>query len=202
MGTPAMPGTGSQGRMLMLMLPVALVGVLLSIGFKNAVVDGLEHKGRVDMAVVAPDYEARDSGEARAIADFTLKDRTGAAVSLSAFAAADLLLINIWSSTCPACKEEVPSLVELDRRLPQLGKVVLLTIATDSGWEDVQSFFPQGTDLRVLFDPQEQVTKGIFGTQKFPETFVLDKQRRIRARFDGRRPWHSREMFDYLRLFL
>jgi peroxiredoxin len=188
--------------MLMLMLPVALVGVLLSIGFKNAVVDGLEHKGRVDMAVVAPDYEARDSGEARAIADFTLKDRTGAAVSLSAFAAADLLLINIWSSTCPACKEEVPSLVELDRRLPQLGKVVLLTIATDSGWEDVQSFFPQGTDLRVLFDPQEQVTKGIFGTQKFPETFVLDKQRRIRARFDGRRPWHSREMFDYLRLFL
>jgi hypothetical protein len=31
---------------------------------------------------------------------------------------------------------------------------------------------------------------------------VLDRQRRIRARFDGKRPWDSRLMTDYLGRFL
>jgi peroxiredoxin len=185
----------------LLLAPVVLLAAFFAVAFWGAAADGLEHKWRADLASVAPDYEERDPAKARQIENFSLKDRAGASVSLSQFAAADIIVVNIWSSTCPSCKKEVPSLVELDRRLPRVGKAVLLTIATDEGWDDVQSFFPQGTDLRILFDPQAQVTKGLFGTEKFPETFVLDKQRRVRARFDGPRDWHSQEMLDYLRTF-
>lgn len=184
------------------LLPVVISAAVIGLAFKDAAEDGLWHKVSSDMAAVAPDYEERDPSKARTIPDFILKDRSGAEISLSQFAAADLMLVNIWASTCPACKEEVPSLAEFDRRLSGLGRVVLLTIATDNGWADVQSFFPQGTQLRVLFDPETKVTKGLFGTEKFPETFLLDKQRRVRARFDGKRDWHMPEMLDYVATFL
>ena len=83
----------------------------------------------------------------------------------------------------------MPSLEEMDKRIGSIGRAALITITTDKGWRDVASIFSSGTDLRVLFDPEEKVTKGIFGTARFPETFVLDKQRRIRVRFVGPRNW-------------
>jgi len=90
----------------------------------------------------------------------------------------------------------------MDRQLASLGNIALLTIDVDEGWDDVAHYFPGGTDLRVLFDPEGKVSEGIFGTTLFPETFILDKSRRIRARFDGERQWHTREMFDYLDSYL
>jgi cytochrome c biogenesis protein CcmG/thiol:disulfide interchange protein DsbE len=175
--------------------------VFVFLSFKDAVKEGLAWKESSDWATIAPDFEALDPNTAKKIPDFSLKDRFGNEIRLSQFASADLLLVNLWSSTCPPCAREIPSLAEMDRRLPVLGKAVLVTITVDEKWEDVASFFPQGTDLRVLFDPEKKVVEGIFGTTKFPETFILDKERRIRARFDGIRNWHLEEMLDYIASF-
>lgn len=49
---------------------------------------------------------------------------------------------------------------------------------------------------------EDAVGRGVLGTRAYPETFVLDRRRRIRARFDGKRPWNSRQMLDYLSRFL
>lgn len=135
------------------------------------------------------------------IADFSLKDRHGKAVRLFDFSQADLLIINIWTTSCPVCEAELPSLEEMDRRLRGIGRIALLTMTTNASFDEVAHLFPRGTDLRILFDPEENVTKGIFGTSRFPETFILDKQRRIRARFDGQRAWHSDEMIRYVMRF-
>ncbi len=148
--------------------------------------------------MIAPNYEESDVSRTKKVPDFALQDRFGNTIRLDQFASADLLLINLWSSGCPPCAREIPSLSELDRRLGTLGKVALITITIDEKWEDVSSFFPHGTDLRVLFDPEKKVVEGIFGATKFPETFILDKNRRIRARFDGERVWHSPKMLDYI----
>ena len=78
----------------------------------------------------------------------------------------------------------------------------LLTIAVQERWEDVAHYFPRGTDLRILFDGKNEIAGGLFGTERYPETFVLDRRRRVLARFDGKRPWHSDAMLDYLRTFL
>jgi cytochrome c biogenesis protein CcmG/thiol:disulfide interchange protein DsbE len=178
-----------------------LAAVYLYWNFANAIEDGLLWKQTSEMSLVAPDFEEKDPRSAVQVPDFALKDRMGNEVKLSQFASADLLLINLWSSGCPACKKEIPSLSEMDRRLSSLGAVALITITIDDGWEDVASYFPLGTDLRVLFDPENKVVKGIFKTDKFPETFILDKERRIRARFDGARDWHSPVMLKYVESF-
>jgi peroxiredoxin len=179
-----------------------VVGVLILWSYARAVEDGLGWHHSSQVALIAPDFEARDPARAKQIPDFTLKDRFGRGVRLGQFEDLDLLLINIWSSGCRACLEEVPALTELDRRIGRLGKAALITIAVEEKWEDVAHYFPRGTDLRVLFDPDDAVARGMFGTKKYPETFVLDRQRRIRARFDGKRPWHSPVMFEYLASFM
>jgi cytochrome c biogenesis protein CcmG, thiol:disulfide interchange protein DsbE len=180
-------------------LATAALAVALFVGFGRAVAGGLAFKAAAEAEIVAPDMEVEDLTQARRVPEFTLKDRFGNGVSLSQFAKVDLLLVSIWSSGCPTCREEVPALTELDRRLGTVGNIALVTIATDERWEDVRGFFPRGTDLRVLFDPEQKVAKDIFGTIKYPEMFVLDRQRRILARFDGERDWPTKPMLDYLR---
>ena len=168
------------GRVLALVL-TGVFAVMVVWTYARASNDGMDQHWTSQMALIAPDFEELSFDKAKQVPDFTLTDRYGNKVRLSQFADVDLLLVNIWSSGCRVCLEEVPSLTELDRRIGKLGKAALITIAVDEKWSDVAHHFPQGTDLRVLFDPEDEVARGIFGTKAYPETFVLDRKRRIRA---------------------
>jgi peroxiredoxin len=180
----------------------AAFGLAMFYVYVGGVRDGLSWRRGLAMRAVSPDFVAKDRGTAEEIPDFQLPDRFGRQVRLSQFDGVDLLLVNIWSSTCAVCRDEVPELQEMDRRLASIGKVALLTIAVERRWEDVAHYFPTGTDLRILFDAKDEVAGGLFHTERYPETFVLDRRRRVLARFDGKRPWHSDAMLEYLRSFL
>jgi hypothetical protein len=41
----------------------------------------------------------------------------------------------------------------------------------------------------VLFDPESEIVGDKFGTKLFPETWIIDPDGIIRARFDGARDW-------------
>jgi thiol-disulfide isomerase/thioredoxin len=180
----------------------ALLGAAAFFLFGSGVRDGLSWRRGLELRAISPDFVEADPSRARAIPEFTLPDRFGRKVALSQFASVELLIVNIWSSTCPVCREEVPELTEMDRRLSGLGRVALVTIAVEKNWNDVAHYFPRGTDLRILFDADDAVAGGIFRTERYPETFVLDAERRVLARFDGKRPWHSDAMLEYLKAFL
>lgn len=152
-------------------------------------------------SVISPSFLAPNPAQAEIVPDFSLPDRYQNQVSLSDFASVDTLVVNIWFTGCSVCEQELPSLAEMDRRIGDTSKVALLTITTDESWKDTARLFPKGTRLRILFDPEQKVTKGIFGTVRYPETFILDKNRRIRARFDGRREWHAGEMISFITSF-
>jgi cytochrome c biogenesis protein CcmG, thiol:disulfide interchange protein DsbE len=189
-----------------LLKPVVLILILgmtvgLSIGFARAVVESREWRDTIAQAVVSPTYLPTDPKTFKQIPDFELKDRYGRPVRLSQFAQVELIVVNIWATSCPACEAELPLLEELDRRLASIGSAVLITITTNETWSEVAHLFPGGADLRILFDPEERVTNGIFETTRFPETFILDKDRRIRARFDGEREWHTKEMLRFIAAF-
>jgi len=56
--------------------------------------------------------------------DFTLKDVTGKTVSLSSFKGKTVIL-NFWSTSCPPCLAELPSLENLHREMGKTGVVVI-----------------------------------------------------------------------------
>jgi peroxiredoxin len=177
---------------------IITLSAALCFGFARSVNDAMGWRRTMKDSVINPTYLETNPARMKTVPDFTVKDPNGKPVRLSDFASIDTLIVNVWSTSCPVCEDELPSLEEMDRRIGNTTKVALVTITIDEKWDDVAHLFPHGTNLRILFDPKQKVTKEIFSTTKYPETFILDKQRRIRARFDGERDWHSDELIAFV----
>jgi hypothetical protein len=71
--------------------------------------------------------------------------------------------------------------------------VAVVTVSTDDGPEDVkttlQTVLRDAPPFQVLFDSDQSVSRGKYGSRLVPETWFIDKNGIIRARFDGARDW-------------
>jgi thiol-disulfide isomerase/thioredoxin len=118
----------------------------------------------------------------------------GAPVTLASLRGSHVL-VHFWATWCPPCRDELRELEYLTRRLP--GRLRVLAITVDDEWGEVDRFFGgQAPTFELLWDRGRQVAAQ-YGTQKFPETFLLDPQGNITTRFIGPRRWNSVEAIDY-----
>ena len=122
--------------------------------------------------------------------DFQLPDATGKMVSLSA-QRGHPVLVNFWATWCPPCVEEVPSMEDLaarrrEDRHPHAGGQRRRELGHRP------PFFVKGTKMGVLLDLSKNVPKS-FGTEKYPETFLVDASGRIRHYFINKRDWSKPE---------
>lgn len=140
------------------------------------------------LCTLRPDYAARN----RIAPDFELPDLEGKKVRLSDFRGKTVVL-NFWTRNCPPCLEEMPALADFARRLASHPEVVLLTISTDDKVEEIRSAIATvvkgPAPFQVLIDPDAKVVTEKFGTKLYPETWFIDPQGVIRARFDSTRDW-------------
>lgn len=106
-----------------------------------------------------------------------------------------VVVVNFWATWCVPCIEEVPSLVELQRRMPQL------TVVAISNDEDASVYHQFLLDNRVNFltvrDFSSRVPK-LYGTIKIPESYVIDRNGILRRKFVSAQNWTSPEILDYL----
>jgi thiol-disulfide isomerase/thioredoxin len=122
--------------------------------------------------------------------DFELPDAGGRTVSLGSQKGHPVLL-NFWATWCPPCVEEVPSLEELARKLDGTD-LRLLAVSVDDDWATIRRFFPKGSAIGVLLDTSHEIPKK-FGTEKFPESFLIDAAGRVRYYFINKRDWSRPE---------
>jgi thiol-disulfide isomerase/thioredoxin len=124
--------------------------------------------------------------------DLKLPDANGKMWSLADLKGRPVLL-NFWATWCAPCVEEMPSLETL---AAQVGKdAVVLAVSVDDEWAAIRRFFPKGTPLSVVWDESKEVPKK-FGTEKFPETFLIDAEGKLRYYFINKRKWDSGEALD------
>ena len=125
--------------------------------------------------------------------DFALKDYAGRNVRLSELRG-EVVLVNFWATWCKTCVVEMPSMEKLAQRMKTRGKPFrLLAVSVDDGWPEVRQFFPNGTDLQVLLDTTREIPKK-YGTDKFPESFLVDKDGNIRYYVISDRDWSRPEV--------
>jgi thiol-disulfide isomerase/thioredoxin len=122
--------------------------------------------------------------------DFQLPDAAGHLVSLSGQRGHPVLL-NFWATWCPPCVDEVPSLEDLARRLDGTD-LRLLAVSVDDDWSAIRRFFVKGSAIGVLLDASHDVPKK-FGTEKYPESFLVDAAGRVRYYFINKRDWSRPE---------
>ena len=120
--------------------------------------------------------------------DFTLKDYAGREVKLSSLRG-QVVLVNFWATWCGTCVVEMPSMERLVENMR--GKPFrLLAVSVDDDWAAVRKYFAKGTPLEVLLDSARAVPKR-WGTEKFPESFLVDKDGTIRYYIVSNRDWST-----------
>ena len=120
--------------------------------------------------------------------DFTLKDWSGKDVKLSSLRG-NVVLVNFWATWCNTCVIEMASMERLVRK--ETGKPFhLLAVSVDDGWDPIRKFFAKGTPLDVVLDAPREIAKR-WGTEKFPESFLIDQDGNIRYYIVSNRDWDA-----------
>jgi peroxiredoxin len=123
--------------------------------------------------------------------DFTVQN-----VRLSQFRG-QVVVLNFWATWCPPCVEEMPSLVEMQRRMKAKG-VTVLAVSVDVDENAYRQFVKDhNVNLLTLRDP-DQKGSALYGTFKFPETYILDRNGVMRRKFIGPVDWTEPEVTDFL----
>ena len=120
-------------------------------------------------------------------------DRT---VALNQFRG-QIVVLNFWATWCEPCVEEMPSLVEMQRRMKAKG-VTVVAVSIDENESAYRSFLKQhGVDLLTVRDPGQK-TPALYGTRGWPETFIIDRNGVMRRKFIGAVDWTEPEITDFL----
>jgi len=108
-----------------------------------------------------------------------------------------VVVLNFWATWCPPCVEELPSLVQMQSQLKNKG-VTVLAVSMDVDGAAYQRFLKEHkVDLLSVRDPS-QVSNSLYGTFKFPETYIIDRQGKLRRKFIGAVNWTQPDILAYL----
>lgn len=123
---------------------------------------------------------------------FTVTTDHGRQVSTRDFGG-KVLVVNFWATWCPPCIEEMPSLQAMAQQLGPKG-VVVLGVSVDKNGASYKKFLDQA---RVTFetsrDPEANISAD-YGTFKYPETYIIDRDGKVRQKIIGPQDWTAPEV--------
>ena len=130
--------------------------------------------------------------------NFTFPDLNGQRVTLFDHRG-KVVLVNIWATWCPPCRQEMPSMQRLYEKFR--GKnLEILAISIDSNGREAADPFMRKIDLTfpVLLDPKETI-KPLYGITGVPESFIVDKEGILVKKIIGPIDWATPEVFLFFR---
>jgi peroxiredoxin len=133
--------------------------------------------------------------------DFTLPDLEGKIHGLADFRGR-VVVLNFWATWCPPCIDEMPSLERLHQAMADRG-VAVIAVSVDERFSDVPAFVEKfDLTFSVLYDEGKKVSRK-YQTFKYPETYILDREGRLKSKVVGPRDWAAptviRDMVDLLK---
>lgn len=131
-------------------------------------------------------------------ADFLLPDLLGNSVALADFRGRTVV-INFWSSWCPPCVKELPSIQQgADWLARNQGSFITINLGEEP--KVVAKFLTKfGLDIPVLLDQKSEVASR-WGVDNLPATFVVDPEGRLAYRALGARQWDDPMLLVPIRL--
>jgi cytochrome c biogenesis protein CcmG/thiol:disulfide interchange protein DsbE len=127
--------------------------------------------------------------------EFTVQD-ADRKVTLSEFHG-QVVVLNFWATWCGPCVEEMPSLVQLQQRFKGKGLTVI-GVSIDVDGDAYHKFLKDyKVDFLTVRDP-DQKTSNLYGSFKWPETYIIDRNGVVRRKFIGPVEWSQPEVVDFL----
>lgn len=129
--------------------------------------------------------------------DIEVVGRDGQPIRLSALRG-KVVFVNFWATWCPPCRAEIPDLEGLADKMRHV-PFEILAVSSDESWAEIDGFFG-GQESRMLIglDPGKEAIANGYGTEKLPETYVVDRNGDLRLRFINVQPWTDERIHRYL----
>ena len=129
------------------------------------------------------DFSAVPTKVDYAAPDLDLVDLAGNPVSLSDYLGS-VVLINLWATWCPPCKEEMPTLEAFYEKYKDQG-FVLLALDQEETREVVEPFVKEfGLTFPVWLDI-DYLAQREFKTMNLPSSYVVDRSGQVRLMWIG-----------------
>ena len=107
-----------------------------------------------------------------------------------------VVVLNLWATWCAPCIEELPSLLALQKQMPNLA---IVAVSMDQDPDVYHRFLIEHhVDLITVRD-QDQRVNALYGTAQIPETYIIDRNGVLRRKFVSAQAWTSPEIVSYLR---
>ena len=171
-------------RLVLLLVVIVLVVGAIYLSSTGSSVKTLAPAKLVGVGDVAPDFQ--------------LEDTAGNVVSLSGLRG-KVVLVNLWATWCPPCREEMPSMERLNTAMAGEDFVMLAVNAEANGKEVVPEFLQKTPyNFPILYD-DKGVVQGLYGVSKFPESFIIRKDGTIAEKIIGPLDWASPKTIAYFK---
>jgi len=107
-----------------------------------------------------------------------------------------VVVLNLWATWCAPCIEELPSLLEMQREMPNIAVVAISLDQDDSIYRNFLA--KNHVDLVTIRDESGRINT-LYGTAQIPETYVIDRDGILRRKFVSAQNWTSPEIVGYLK---
>ena len=126
--------------------------------------------------------------------DFTVQD-TDRKVSLHDYRG-KIVVLNFWSAHCAPCIAEMPSLVQLQKRMGD--KITVVGVAVDTENDEYHAFLRKhGIDFLTVLDSAKS-SYNLYGATGYPETTIIDRNGMVRRKFVVAMDWIRPDIVEYL----
>nr|MBV0878031.1 TlpA family protein disulfide reductase [Noviherbaspirillum sp. L7-7A] len=131
----------------------------------------------------AAEWKAFSTEGGQAPAPLSLPDLSGREVDLASFKG-EVVLVNFWATWCEPCREEMPSLQRLERKLAgKPFRVVAVNIG--EGAPRIRQFLERTpVSFTILRDPESEVMKA-WRVRMLPASFLVDRRGMLRYQLIG-----------------
>jgi peroxiredoxin len=116
--------------------------------------------------------------------ELSLSDTQGSLRSLADYRG-QVILVNLWATWCPPCKEEMPTLQAFYDRYKDSGFVIIAINDGDPAPDVVRFVDDYRLTFPVWLDPTYTATEEAFHTLNLPSSFVIDRDGTIQLTWVG-----------------
>lgn len=140
--------------------------------------------------------------QARELDAVAFKDGEGRSRNLADFAGR-FVLLNIWATWCGPCREEMPTLDDLQARLGGKDFEVVALSIDRAGPALVRKFLAELnlTNLLLYIDETGAAARAV-GAIGLPTTFLIDRRGRELGRLVGPAEWNAPEVVAYIKALI
>ena len=171
-------------QLLLTILIVIVVSVFLIVLLREEKDSTLTTIGPIQLGSEAPNFD--------------FPDLDGKKVSLSDHRG-KVVLVNIWATWCPPCRQEMPSMQRLYEKFKGENLEILAVSIDSTGREAVAPFMRKmNLTFPALLDPKETI-KPLYRITGVPESFIIDKDGIVVEKIIGPIDWAAPKVFLFFR---